>query len=46
MNAKAAAIPCELEEFDDMINAYLNLENLVPDSCRETYRQIGEFLNA
>jgi hypothetical protein len=29
-----------------MIHAYLNLENLVPDACRETYRRTGEFLNA
>jgi acetyl esterase/lipase len=43
---RAAGIPCEIAEFDDMIHAYLNLENLVPDACRETYRRTGEFLNA
>lgn len=42
---RAAGITCELEEFGDMIHAYLNLENLVPEACRETYRRIGEFLN-
>jgi len=46
INAKAAAIPCELEEFGDMIHAYLNLENLVPDACREIYQRIGGSLNA
>lgn len=43
---RAAGIPCEIEEFGDMIHAYLNLENLVPDACREIYQRIGGFLNA
>jgi len=40
---RAARIPCELEEFGDMIHAYLNLENLVPDACRDIYQQIGGY---
>lgn len=28
-----------------LIHAYLNLENLVPEACERTYKQIAEFLN-
>jgi acetyl esterase len=31
--------------FDNMIHAFLNLENLVKDECETVYRKIGEFLN-
>ena len=32
--------------FDDMIHAFLNLENLVPESCRRVYAAMAEFLDA
>jgi acetyl esterase/lipase len=31
--------------FEDMIHAYLCMEDLVPDACRETYEAVGAFLN-
>jgi len=31
--------------FDDMIHAFMNLENLVKEECETVYRKIGEFLN-
>ncbi len=31
--------------FDNMIHAFLNLENLVKDECETVYQKIGEFLN-
>ncbi|WOX04252.1 alpha/beta hydrolase [Microbulbifer pacificus] len=30
--------------FNDMIHAFLNLENLVPDACGQLYRHIAEYL--
>lgn len=41
----AAGITCELQDHADMIHAYLNLEDLVPEACEETYRQVTTFLN-
>ncbi|MGP9822713.1 alpha/beta hydrolase [Salinarimonas sp. NSM] len=35
---------CELHNYPDMIHAYLNLENLVPEACADTYQRIGAFL--
>ncbi len=32
--------------FPDMIHAFLNLEDLVPDVCRQFYRAAGDFLRA
>ncbi len=31
--------------YDDMIHAFLNMENLVKETCKSAYRRIGEFLN-
>lgn len=31
--------------FDDMIHAFVNMEDLVRDQCAEMYREIGLFLN-
>ena len=39
-----AGVPVRHVPFPDMIHAYLNLEDLVPDACAETYRVVGEFL--
>ena len=42
---QAAGVDARYQPFPDMIHAYLNLEDLVPDACAESYRVIGEFLN-
>lgn len=39
-----AGIPCQLHEEHGAIHAYLNLENLVPDTCQRTYQRIADFL--
>jgi acetyl esterase/lipase len=41
---KAAGVTCEHHNFADMIHAYLNLENLVPNACDNTYHLIADFL--
>ncbi|MBU60662.1 MAG: carboxylesterase [Alcanivorax sp.] len=41
---EAAGVPVRHVPFADMIHAYLNLEDLVPEACAETYRVVGEFL--
>lgn len=43
--AKAAGVYAENCHYDDMIHAFLNLENLVKETCQSAYRRIGEFLN-
>lgn len=42
----AAGVPCQQVSFPDMIHAFLNLEDLVPEACARTYRTLAEFLNA
>jgi acetyl esterase len=42
---KSRGIYVEHLHFDDMIHAFLNLENLVKDECETVYRKIGKFLN-
>jgi acetyl esterase/lipase len=42
---KATGVYTEQRHFDDMIHAFLNMENLVPAACASAYRAIGEFLN-
>lgn len=37
-------VPNQHLHLDDMIHAYLNLEDLVPDACEQTYRTIAGFL--
>lgn len=39
-----AGIPCQLYPVPEAIHAYLNLENLVPDLCLQTYQRIANFL--
>lgn len=34
-----------IREFENMIHAFMNLEDLVPEECRELYRVIGNFVN-
>lgn len=40
-----AGIKTEHLHFDDMIHAFLNLEDLVPDKCALVYQAIAAFLN-
>ncbi len=42
---KPTGVYVEHLHFDDMIHAFLNLENLVKDECETVYRKIGEFMN-
>lgn len=39
-----AGIRAEYLEFEGMLHAFLNLEEMVQEQCAEAYRQIGEFL--
>lgn len=39
-----AGMPCQLYPVPGAIHAYLNLENLVPDICLQTYQRIADFL--
>ena len=43
---KATSVQIEHFHFDDMIHAFMNMENLVPEECAAVYRKIGEFLNS
>ncbi|PSW15442.1 alpha/beta hydrolase [Photobacterium rosenbergii] len=38
-------IPTEHHHFENMTHAFLNLEDLVPPNCEQTYRYIANFLN-
>ncbi len=40
-----AGIEAEHLHLDDMIHAFLNLEDLVPDTCQAVYARMGRFLN-
>lgn len=40
-----AGVAAEHLHFDDMIHAFLNLENLVKEECETVYLRIAEFLN-
>ncbi len=40
-----AGIEAELLHFGDMIHAFLNMEDLVPDECTAVYQRIATFLN-
>ena len=42
---KSTGLHVEHLHFDNMIHAFMNLENLVKDECETVYRKIGEFLN-
>jgi acetyl esterase/lipase len=39
-----AGVACQLKDYADMIHAYLNLEDLVPETCADTYDLISEFV--
>lgn len=39
-----AGAQATVHTFDNMIHAFMNIEDLVPDECRELYKVIGEFI--
>jgi acetyl esterase len=40
-----AGVPHRHLHFDDMVHAFLNLEDLVSEECQKVYQTIAEFLN-
>jgi len=42
---RQVGVEAEHLHFDDMIHAFLNLENLVKEECETVYLRIAEFLN-
>lgn len=44
--ARAAGIAVRHLHMPDMIHAFINMEDLVPEACRTMYEAIGDFLNA
>lgn len=41
---KQSGVATESLHFDDMIHAFLNLEDLVPEACGKLYRHVGEYV--
>lgn len=41
---KQAGVATESLHFDDMIHAFVNLQQLVPEACAKLYRYIGEYV--
>ncbi|WP_231759181.1 alpha/beta hydrolase [Microbulbifer elongatus] len=41
---RAGGANAEHLHFDDMIHAFLNIENIVPDACGRVYRHVAEYL--
>lgn len=41
---RSAGVTCEHHHFEDMIHAYLNLENLAPEACAQSHEAVGRFL--
>jgi acetyl esterase/lipase len=39
-----AGVVCRHLHFDNQLHAFLNMENLTADACREFYRSVGDFL--
>jgi acetyl esterase/lipase len=42
---RKAGVDAEHLHFDDMIHAFMNMENLVKEECEAVYHRLGEFLN-
>ncbi len=40
-----AGVSCDHLHYDDLIHAFLNLQDLVPDRCEHFYQQVASFLN-
>ncbi len=43
---KRAGVAVEHVHFEDMIHAFMNMQDIVPEHCELLYRHIAEFLNA
>ncbi len=41
----AAGVCVKHIQFDDMIHAFMNIEDLVPEECQRLYQAIGNFIN-
>ncbi|NRA83039.1 MAG: alpha/beta hydrolase, partial [Gammaproteobacteria bacterium] len=37
-----AGVQCQLHQFDQMIHAFINLDDLVPEQCQQLYLMIGQ----
>ncbi len=42
---KEAGVKVSIKQFDHMIHAFMNIEDLVPNECRELYQTIAKFIN-
>ena len=42
---KRAGVPVSHMHFEDMIHAFMNMQDVVPEQCALLYQQIAEFLN-
>ncbi len=42
---RAAGVPHQHLHFDDLVHAFLNMEQLVAAECARTYQQIAAFLD-
>lgn len=42
---KSTGVHAEHLHFDDLIHAFMNLENLVKEECESVYHRVGQFLN-
>lgn len=42
---RLAGVNVEVREFENMIHAFMNIEDLVSEECRELYSLIGSFVN-
>ncbi|HCN14676.1 MAG TPA: alpha/beta hydrolase, partial [Moraxellaceae bacterium] len=40
---QTAGAPSQLVHFADMPHAFLNMENLCPEQCKQLYQNVGEF---
>lgn len=41
----ASGVSCDHLHYDDLIHAFLNLQDLVPERCKHFYDQVSKFLN-
>ncbi len=41
-----SGVSCDHLHYDDLIHAFLNLQDLVPDRVEHFYQEVGKFLNA
>lgn len=43
---KTAGVSCVHQHYPEVLHAYLNMEDLVPECCLDTYQLIGRFLGS